>query len=413
MKTMIENTKKIKIVKSLVIRAFLFLWEIIYVLPLFFISVYARFRKKRIDVGLGPEPLINNVYHKRALNLYGYSAETFVDAEWHITGEFDVKYIYKNKYASFLLLKIFYIDFINVVLRYKAIYIYFNGCSLRRTQLIWRLEPYLLKLGKVKIVVMPYGSDIQLLEYSKNLYFKHAQVSDYPSFKNNHVRISLLRDLWTEGASYVISGCEWVDYMYHWDKLLVGHFSIDLNRIDIIANQNNISDRAFQNSKPFRILHAPNHKSIKGSKFVISAVEKLVKKGHNVELVLVEKKSNHEIINLILEADLIIDQLVIGWYAMFAIEAMALSKPVICYLREDLLSFYRYANLIHVNEPPLINANPANIEEVIESCLLGVIDLSVFSSRGREYVQRIHSIEFIGEAFNEINSILSIKPSLL
>ena len=48
--------------------------------------------------------------------------------------------------------------------------------------------------------------------------------------------------------------------------------------------------------------------------------------------------SNEEVIKLIQRADLVIDQLVIGWYAMFAIEAMSLGKPVICNLRSDFFS---------------------------------------------------------------------------
>ena len=60
-------------------------------LPFFILlSIISRFLKKPIDVGLGPMPLINNVYHKKALIMYGYSAETFVDTIWHITKNFDV-----------------------------------------------------------------------------------------------------------------------------------------------------------------------------------------------------------------------------------------------------------------------------------------------------------------------------------
>ena len=32
---------------------------------------------------------------------------------------------------------------------------------------------------------------------------------------------------------------------------------------------------------------------------------------------------------------MIVDQLKIGWYGMFAIESMALAKPVVCFLDEE------------------------------------------------------------------------------
>src|SRR5687768_14912265 len=55
-------------------------------------ALVARAVPRRFDVGLGPQPLINNIYHKRALALAGYSAETFVSHVWHITADFDVRF---------------------------------------------------------------------------------------------------------------------------------------------------------------------------------------------------------------------------------------------------------------------------------------------------------------------------------
>ena len=44
-----------------------------------------------VDVGLGPEPLLNHLSHKKALESCGYRAETFVDSVSYITGEFDIR----------------------------------------------------------------------------------------------------------------------------------------------------------------------------------------------------------------------------------------------------------------------------------------------------------------------------------
>lgn len=41
-----------------------------------------------------------------------------------------------------------------------------------------------------------------------------------------------------------------------------------------------------------------------------------------VELITVQGKSNSELLALIDSCDIVADQLVIGWYAMFAIEGM-------------------------------------------------------------------------------------------
>jgi hypothetical protein len=68
-----------------------FIIEVI-LMPIFFLIAFCRrFRRKPIDVGLGPEPLINNLYHKKALGHYGYSAETFVADVYFITDKSDVR----------------------------------------------------------------------------------------------------------------------------------------------------------------------------------------------------------------------------------------------------------------------------------------------------------------------------------
>ena len=69
--------------------------EILFVIPCFGICIISKFLKKgrSVDVGLGPLPLINNVYHSKALRQAGYSAETFVRKIFFITNDFDFNLI--------------------------------------------------------------------------------------------------------------------------------------------------------------------------------------------------------------------------------------------------------------------------------------------------------------------------------
>ena len=81
--------------------------EIMMVAPCFFISFLSRYARRKVDVGLGPLPLINNVYHKIALRQAGYSAETFAIKTWFITDEFDLDL---SKWNKNLLLKYLYFN---------------------------------------------------------------------------------------------------------------------------------------------------------------------------------------------------------------------------------------------------------------------------------------------------------------
>ena len=79
------------------------------------------------------------------------------------------------------------------------------------------------------------------------------------------------------------------------------------------------------------ILHAPSDPVIKGTAYVERAVAALQADGYPVELRLLQRRPHAEIRTAFAEADIVIDQLLLGWYGNFAIEAMACGRPVVGY----------------------------------------------------------------------------------
>ncbi|MBU1483811.1 MAG: hypothetical protein KKG25_02985 [Bacteroidetes bacterium] len=387
----------------------------IFIFPIIILAIIfiRAFIKKKIDIGLGPEPMINNVYHKKALTAYGYSCETFVNNVYFITSEFDYRSdlafyskipIVKKFRATFL--------FLRSIARYKCLYVYFNGGPLMTDFFLSKLESKLYKLSGTKIVVMPYGGDVYNMFNCNNLQLKHAMAADYPQYHKSNQKVQTQIMRWSNAADLVISGCDWVDYMHHWDKLMIAHFSIDLERFENLRELNPIK-REFTNEKPLRILHAPNHKTIKGTSYIQQAIDELSAEGYPVELVFLQKRPNHEIIEEISKADIVADQLVIGWYAMFALESMALAKPVICYLREDLINLYLFAGLLQCREEiPFLNSDVFNFKQLLKDVLDGKIDLTISSRKSFEYVSKYHSIQYIGKIFDEVNQKIGVIGSL-
>ena len=401
--------KKEKIKQKLFVIG-VFCWEFLYFFALVIICLKASRREKKIDIGIGPEPLINNIYHKKALEKQGFKCETYVDTTWHIISEFDKNFSSKSKikgYMNALLNPMF----IYAIRTYKILYIYFNGGPLYKTRILWRIEPWLLKIANVKVVVMPYGGDVQCLNRTRNLYFKACMISDYPNTYRRNKRVEKQIDLWTQSNAYIISGCDWVEYTYHWDKLMISHFSIDIDKLNKLSKKIKETSKLEkkENKRPLRVLHAPNHRRLKGTSYIIEAIEQLQKEGLNIDLKLLEKVDNEKVLNEIVQADLVIDQLVIGWYAMFAIEAMCLNKPVICYLRSDIKELYIKAGLLAENEIPIINANVMNIRNKIEELYYNREILSIAGKKGNKYVTNKHSLESIGSIFSEINMLLLNK----
>lgn len=83
------------------------------------------------------------------------------------------------------------------------------------------------------------------------------------------------------------------------------------------------------------VVHAPSDRGIKGTERVIEVVDSLRAEGLPVRLDLVEGMSHSEAMARFAGADLAVDQLNIGWYGGFAVELMALGRPVICHVHED------------------------------------------------------------------------------
>jgi hypothetical protein len=145
---------------------------------------------------------------------------------------------------------------------------------------------------------------------------------------------------------------------------------------------------------PITILHAPTDEGIKGSRFITEAVERLQKRWP-IELLLVRGLPHAEAVPLYRRADFVIDQVLAGWYGAFAVEAMALGKPVGCYLRP--------ADLEHVPpamraELPLLRLRPHTLEDDLEALLRRRRDWPAWGRRARAFVLRWHNPRRIAAA---------------
>jgi hypothetical protein len=88
---------------------------------------------------------------------------------------------------------------------------------------------------------------------------------------------------------------------------------------------------------------------------------------------------------------------------MFSLEGMVRSKPVICYLRNDLIDLYENAGLIERGELPHINSTTRDIKSTLAMILNeSRADLREKGAASRRYAEKHHSPEYIGKIFDEI-----------
>jgi glycosyltransferase involved in cell wall biosynthesis len=140
--------------------------------------------------------------------------------------------------------------------------------------------------------------------------------------------------------------------------------------------------------EPPVVVHAPSDRTVKGTRYLVDAVEQLRGEGLEVELVLVEGLSHTDAVRLYGRADLAVDQLFAGWYGGFAVEAMAAGVPVATYLRSEDFGVLpeRMREAL-----PLLDVSPDTLADVLRTWLgPRRHELAALGAQSRRFVERWH-----------------------
>jgi glycosyltransferase involved in cell wall biosynthesis len=137
------------------------------------------------------------------------------------------------------------------------------------------------------------------------------------------------------------------------------------------------------------ILHAPSSRRRKGTEHVLAAVE-----GLDAELVLVEGLDHREAFERYREADIVVDQLNAGWYGLFAIECMALGKPVVTFLREEARQRTERELGVRV---PIVSASKDDLRARLEPLVADAAERRRIGAESRAYVEQVHDLERVAD----------------
>ena len=150
-------------------------------------------------------------------------------------------------------------------------------------------------------------------------------------------------------------------------------------------------DITFNPGAKLLIGHAPTNQKIKGTKYIIDAVNSLKEK-YPISLQIIENVNHKEALRMMKKCDIFIDQLLVGWYGGTAVEAMTLGKPVIVYIRESDVQLIPKEM---AEELPFIIANPDTIYNVLDNVIKNRNMLRKYSERTYEFVKKYHSEKYI------------------
>jgi len=140
-------------------------------------------------------------------------------------------------------------------------------------------------------------------------------------------------------------------------------------------------------SKPLLIVHSPSNRAVKGTSIIEHSIDDLKKEGYNVKLLIVEGVKHSHAIELYKQADIAIDQLLIGWYGMFAVECMALGKPVCCFIRDDLID--------RIPKETIQDVTTNNLTDSLRELIVDRNLRQKLGVNGRHYVEKRHDSKII------------------
>jgi len=142
------------------------------------------------------------------------------------------------------------------------------------------------------------------------------------------------------------------------------------------------------NPRPL-IVHAPSNRERKGTRYVVEACESLP-----VDLDIVEGVPHDQARERYARADIVVDQLNAGWHGVFALEAMALGKPVLAHL--DQATVDRSAEGYGVRLP-IIPAAKDTLADAMRPLVENPPLRRKIGAQSRTYVEQVHDIDRVAD----------------
>lgn len=227
----------------------------------------------------------------------------------------------------------------------------------------------LIKHFNKKLIFQFRGSEIRLnskfLELNPYAWIEKDDPSGFP----DRMKI-ILKNIVEEYADLVLVTDQELQTYVPNAKIL--ERSIEIDKFPYVGCKNK--------EKPL-VLHAPTRRGVKGSEDVIQVLDNLKKKGLDFDFELVENLEHSQLMDKLKSADIIIDQIRIGWYGVLSVEAMAFGKTVFAYIREDI-----YDSAI-----PIVNVNKHTLEEKLTIYINDFNLREAIGKKSRKYVERYHS----------------------
>ncbi len=309
----------------------------------------------------------------RAERELGYESDNVIFRGSYINypSDTNLNLSYKNPFSA--IIKI--VSFFFVAIRKYNVFHFYFGHSL----LPFYIDLPILKILKKKVFFTFQGCDVRRGRYSP-VDFKKSLCNKCPNKKcRNGVFYNLSKILKLKIMVFFANKT----FVLNPDLKIISPSSEMLPYVNVDLTE--YLPVCPKNKKPI-IIHAPSHRGIKGTKHVLSAIDRLKSEGLDFDFRLLENISNKEVKKNLIDCDIVIDQLLAGWYGGFSVEAMAIGKPVICFLRKEFLDIVPWSEDI-----PIINADIDSLDEKLKKIINDSGLREEIGRKGRLFVEKHHN----------------------
>jgi hypothetical protein len=135
------------------------------------------------------------------------------------------------------------------------------------------------------------------------------------------------------------------------------------------------------------VVHSPTAPVTKGTEAVLKAIEALEGK-LKFRFQLVQGVPRAQALQMMREADIFLDQFVLGDRGLASLEAMAFGKPVVCYIKPSLHAAYP-ADL------PIVNATKDTLVDVLAGLIQSGPRRAEIGRASRAFVERHHDAKLV------------------
>lgn len=351
-------------------------------------------KKKRIFVGFNSAGAAGIFSWTRVLRRRGYLIDFYGIGKEHFDMPVDILLNFpKNNFVSFRqrLLKFF-----SLLFKYDIWHFNYLECFF-----FYPLNLLILKLFRKKIILTCRGTDVRdRFDFLPNALLAKTDFKKIPEFYKMQ---NLYRPFWSRLNQAIRKKI----FILLADKVvLTGPFLVSsVSRYDKIipyARENNLhKDKGGlrpRQSKKIVIAHIPSSSIIKGTKIIKKAFTSLSKNHRNCEFKILDNISHKDVIIEMAKADIIIDQILVGWYGGQAVEAMMMGKIAVAYLNAAYFQFVSFAD-----EIPIWNASPWSFKKDLETLIKIYPQIKVeLSFQSIKFVKKYHSSEKIANQYRAI-----------